>query len=120
MQVRSVYFIVYVADMDRAVRFYQQAFGFERSYGSPQWTSLQLGNGQVGLHGGRSDTDTRAIGLGLDVDDIEAAVARAVEAGARVSHPPQPREGEPIILAKVIDTEGNELTLSADKPDRVR
>lgn len=39
-----------VKDMDRAVKFYTDAFGMNKVYGHEHWTSMQLGTLNLGLH----------------------------------------------------------------------
>jgi hypothetical protein len=54
----SAYFVVYVADMDRATAFSRDALGVEVGFSSPDWTSLAIGSTAVGLHGGADGTQT--------------------------------------------------------------
>ncbi|NOT78664.1 MAG: VOC family protein [Bacteriovoracaceae bacterium] len=39
-----------VKDMKKAVSFYEQAFGMKNIYGDEYWTTMQLGNLNLGLH----------------------------------------------------------------------
>jgi predicted enzyme related to lactoylglutathione lyase len=39
-----------VSDMSRAVRFYTEAFGMKKIYGDEHWTTMSLGNLNLGLH----------------------------------------------------------------------
>ncbi|MGE4132145.1 MAG: VOC family protein [Bdellovibrionales bacterium] len=39
-----------VTDMNRAVRFYTEALGMKKSYGHEHWTTMEVGNLQLGLH----------------------------------------------------------------------
>jgi len=41
-QPSGAYFIVYVADMDRATKFYEETFGAMVNFRSPEWTSLRI------------------------------------------------------------------------------
>jgi len=40
-----------VRDMDRAIEFYSGALGLEVVYQSPYWSSVRIGESQIGLHG---------------------------------------------------------------------
>lgn len=40
-----------VTDMNRAVKFYSDAFGMKKSYGDNYWTTMTIGNLNLGLHG---------------------------------------------------------------------
>lgn len=44
-----------VKDMNRAVQFYQNAFGMKKTYGDEYWTNMTIGNLTLGLHGTEGD-----------------------------------------------------------------
>jgi predicted enzyme related to lactoylglutathione lyase len=111
MGVRETYFVVYVADMDRATRFYTAAFGADVKFASPHWTSLRIAGTAVGLHPG-AEGATRKIGLGFDVDDIDAACAAVEAAGGKVVVRPEHKPEDGITIGTIADTEGNELSLT--------
>ena len=111
MAVTKPYFMVMAADMDRAVRFYCDAFGLKPRFTSPAWSELAFGDAVVALHGGGT-TEPRDTGLGFEVDDIDAACRTVTAHGGSVVRAPEVRPGEGIRLATVADTEGNRLSLS--------
>lgn len=39
-----------VTDMKRAVHFYESAFGMKKTYGHEHWTTMTVGNLNLGLH----------------------------------------------------------------------
>jgi predicted enzyme related to lactoylglutathione lyase len=39
-----------VKDMNRAIRFYQDALGMTKTYGHEYWTTMTIGNLNLGLH----------------------------------------------------------------------
>ncbi len=45
-----------VADMNRAVRFYTEALGLKKAHGDEYWTSMTLGNLNLGLHWTEGDS----------------------------------------------------------------
>jgi catechol 2,3-dioxygenase-like lactoylglutathione lyase family enzyme len=51
-RVQKTYFIVVVADLDRAVRFYTQAFGASVVVGSPEWSEVTVAGATVALRPG--------------------------------------------------------------------
>ena len=57
MTVVATYFMVIVADMDRATAFYRDAFGADVKFASPYWTSLTIAGVAIGLHHGGDDDD---------------------------------------------------------------
>jgi predicted enzyme related to lactoylglutathione lyase len=111
MRVTKTYFMVYVADMDRAARFYRDAFGLVERSASESWTELGADGAIVALHAGRTGAPSD-IGLGFEVDDLEGACDRAVRAGGAIVRPPEERPGEPIRLAIVADPEGNRFSIA--------
>ncbi len=106
MKVTRAYYMLMVADMERAKRFYRDTIGLKERHASPEWTELTWGDATVALHGGAKE-DARDTGLGFDVDDVDAACAAVAKAGGKVVQPPQKRPGESITLATVQDPEGN-------------
>jgi predicted enzyme related to lactoylglutathione lyase len=93
-------------DMDRAVRFWCDAFGCRKALGGDAYTELSLSGASVALHAGHDGT-LRETGLNIEVDDVDAAMLAVTSAGGTIATPPEARPGEPIMLGKCADTEGN-------------
>ena len=90
--------------MQRAIRFYGDAFGIPVVEQSDDWSELGAPGATIGLHSGGSDEVTHT-GLSVTVDDIEAA-AKAVEAaGGKVIDVGEDLGG--FRLAEFVDTENN-------------
>jgi lactoylglutathione lyase len=111
IQVGKTYFIVVVEDMDRALRFYTDAFGASVVFRSAEWSEVTVAGATVALHRGGDDTQTPT-GLGFEVDDLDGALREVTRAGGRLTSPPRDRPAERIRLAQVADTEGNLLTVA--------
>lgn len=111
MEIQSVKFMLMAQDMDRAIGFYRDVIGLEVKFESHEWSELAYGDAIIALHGG-GDASIRHTGLGIQVRDVYAACREIKEGGGRVSSGPKERPGEPIILAEVVDTEGNVLALT--------
>lgn len=111
MKVTSVKYMLMVQDMDRAVTFYRDIFGFEVRVSSPGWSELAHGDAIIALHGGGdgSDHDT---GLAIEVEDIESAVKALAAGGAKILVEPRARTDEGILLANLRDPEGNNFSMS--------
>jgi hypothetical protein len=102
------WFELFTSDLDRALAFYGDLFGWDA-------TSAEEFGGYVsfGLHGERvagamanhSDGVPDAWTVYLKVDDVEAAAARAVEAGGQVVVDPMP-VGDLGHMAVVVDPTG--------------
>jgi predicted enzyme related to lactoylglutathione lyase len=109
--VLKTYFMLMVADMNRALRFYSEAFEVSVSFSSPEWSEFEVAGATVALHAGGSAADTET-GLGFEVADLHGALDQAARVGGRVTRAPQDRPAERIQLAQLADTEGNLITLA--------
>lgn len=111
MKPKAVKIVLMAQNMARAIAFHRDTLGFEESFSSPHWSELRVGDAILGIHGGGEGARVRT-GLSLEFEDVAAAFAAAIEGGAEAVMEPQQREGEPIILAMIADTEGNEIGLT--------
>lgn len=119
------YVVLVVADLDRAVRFYTEALGLPLGHRSGPYAQLATGVTRValyerqamastlGLEALRSpEPDAPAFELGFKVDDVDAAYAELVEAGAHPMTPPTDRPwGQR--TAYVRDPDGHLIELAA-------
>ena len=127
MRIRVKSISIYVNDQERALRFYQEAFGFLIIGDVPlddgsgdRWIEIQLPEDTIGLTllsakaakyfgetiGGWSN-------VVFSVDDMEAEVHRIQEAGGIVTREPEILEwGE---WAVVADPDGNQLGLTGER-----
>jgi uncharacterized glyoxalase superfamily protein PhnB len=87
----STFPILYVADVDRAARFYESAFGFERTYEWKEadrvvYAAHKRGDSQLafGEGDGRGGFE-----LCIYVDDIDRVAALLRKLGAREVKPPE-------------------------------
>jgi catechol 2,3-dioxygenase-like lactoylglutathione lyase family enzyme len=102
--------LIAVHDVEASSRWYQRLLGCASAHGGPEYERLVAG-GELVLqlhrwdvehdHGAIGDQDSRPYGNGVllwfEVDDFDAAVARAGELGAEVVLAPHrnPPEGQP-------------------------
>jgi predicted enzyme related to lactoylglutathione lyase len=103
---------VFIADMDRAVRFYNQTLGMNvlNHYGN-SWATMEAGGFQIGLHpaGAQSPGVPGSIVVGLVVDDLEASAAKLEAGGAlNVGHVKREEAGS---FLHFEDPDGNRLYL---------
>ena len=110
MNITKAYFMLPVADMNRALVFYRDVLGLEARFSSPDWTELAWRDATIALLGGGT-AEQRESWLGFYVDDLDSAVAAIEAAGCRTG--PERREG-PSRLVTFTDTEGNSLTIGAE------
>lgn len=106
LQIENIKFLLMVEEMDRAINFYRDVFGLEVATQSEHWSELSYGEVIIALHGGGSDEEHNT-GLSFQVKDVESVCQQVTEAGGSVVSEPASRPGEPIILARLMDTEGN-------------
>lgn len=112
MKIEAIKYVLWVQDMERAVRFYRDALGLAVQFESPNWTELGHGDSIIALHNGGSGIDTPT-GLSFHVDDVFGACAAIRDSGGEIIEAPHVRPGESILLSRVTDTEGNEFMLTA-------
>ncbi|HCN28700.1 MAG TPA: hypothetical protein DIT64_08015 [Verrucomicrobiales bacterium] len=111
MRPEKVKFMLLAADMRRAVRFYSETLGFEKVFVSDYWSELRCGDAILALHGGH-DGSANPTGLSLQYEDVFDAAARIEKSGGAILEMPNQREGEPILLGRFRDTEGNEAFIT--------
>ena len=107
MRPEKVKFMLLAANMQRAVAFYSRAMGFEQIFVSDFWSELRVGDAILALHGGH-DGSVTPTGLSLQFGDVFEAADRIEAAGGKIIEVPNQREGEPILLGRYRDAEGNE------------
>lgn len=102
--------LIAVSDVEASSRWYQRLLGCKSDHGGPDYERLVDGDGTLILqlhrwevehhHGAIGDPEQRPYGNGVllwfEVDDFDAAVARATELRAEVVLPPHrnPPEGQ--------------------------
>ena len=111
MHVERVKYVIWAADMDRAVRFYCGPFGGRLLRQNPAITEVGILDAVIGIHSGGEGKRTWT-GLSFQVPDVIAAGQEVVAAGGQLTLEPEPENGEPPHLAMCVDTEGNELMLT--------
>jgi predicted enzyme related to lactoylglutathione lyase len=110
MAAKNARFMLWVADMDRALAFYRDGLGLAVRMHNPFWSELDCGGARIALHPGAKG-EPRDTGVNFAVDDLDAEVARAAQAGAVIERGPEERPQEFIRIAHVRDTEGNLIYL---------
>jgi predicted enzyme related to lactoylglutathione lyase len=111
MKVERLKYIIWAADMNRAIQFYTSVFGGSILKQNDVISEVGIGDGIIGIHGGGEGNRTWT-GLSFQVPDVIAGAQEIVAAGGQLTREPQPENGEPPHLAMCMDTEGNEIMLS--------
>ena len=111
MDVERLKYVIWAADMDRAVRFWCDTFSGTLLRRSPAIAEVEIAGGVIGIHSGGEGRRTWT-GISLQVADVIAG-GRAVRAsGGSLAREPEPENGEPPHLAMCVDPEGNEFMLT--------
>ena len=111
MNVERLKYVIWAADMKRAVDFYATVFGGKVLKRNDIISELAICDGIIGIHGGGEGRRTWT-GLSFQVGDVIAGAAEIVAAGGQLVREPQPEDNEPPHLAMCVDTEGNEIMLT--------
>jgi predicted enzyme related to lactoylglutathione lyase len=108
--------MLYVNDIDRALKWYQENLGFRVNFASPYYASLQLDpiNFQLDLH--PTEAASKDVGYGpipyFKVKDINSTIDFLKTKGVKVSEPK--KEGKSPSFASFWDSEGNTLGLQEE------
>ncbi|MGK0187548.1 MAG: lactoylglutathione lyase [Verrucomicrobiales bacterium] len=111
MQVERVKYIIWAADMSRAIAFYRDVLGATVSRESEVISEIELCGAVIGIHGGGEGKRTWT-GMSFQVADVVVGAREVVAGGGTLSREPQEEDGEPPHLAMCGDTEGNEFMLT--------
>jgi catechol 2,3-dioxygenase-like lactoylglutathione lyase family enzyme len=66
------YAIKFVADMDKAVKFYRDVLGLQVKFESPGWSEFVTGDTTLALHPASEKNPAGKVELGFTVGDVEA------------------------------------------------
>ena len=111
MKVERVKYVLWAADMARALRFYREVLGGEVTKESEVISEVVVCGATIGIHGGGSGERTWT-GLAFQVPDVIAGAQEVVAGGGQLTREPEPEGGEPPHLAMCVDPEGNEFMLT--------
>jgi len=112
MKTIGVMHMLLVQDMDRAIRFYENTFGFTILQKSAFWSNLDCGHGKIALCSYGNKTELKETTLIIEVDNYKDAVDRIKESGGQVLKVAEPYEGAPVYNVIMIDTENNQIVAS--------
>ena len=105
------YVIEFVADMDRAVKFYRDALGLSLKFQSPGWSEFSTGETSLGLHPASEKNPAGSIELGFNVTNLEKFHQEMTAKGVQFSMPPTKQDFGGI-LAQFIDSEGRRCSVA--------
>ncbi len=111
MQVEKVKYVLWAADWQRCLNFYQSLFGGEIRLAMEVWSEIVIAGATIGIHGGGEGKRTWT-GLSFQVDDLREAIVRLKECGGDLTCEPNDTEEDPLHLAMCVDPEGNEFMMT--------
>ncbi len=138
---RIVHFEIEAADVNRAKKFYADAFGWEMDQQGPEmghYVVVKTGENtgkmeDIGINGGIYQEDTKklnAFSCVVGVDDADKAIADVKAAGGKVFDDNKTPDGKDLgekmdipgigTYVKCEDTEGNKFTLLQPSPDMMQ
>lgn len=111
MKVERLKYVIWAADMKRAVDFYASVFGGRILKQNDIISEVEICGGVIGIHGGGEGSRTWT-GLSFQVPDVIEGAREIVAAGGQLTREPEPEDGQPPHLAMCVDAEGNEIMLT--------
>lgn len=105
------YVIKFVADMDRAVKFYRDTLGLPLKFESPGWSEFITGETTLGLHPASDKNPAGSVELGFATSDLEKFHEEMLAKGVHFSMPPTKQDFGGL-LAQFIDSEGGHCSVS--------
>ncbi len=107
------YAIKYVADMNRAVKFYRDVLGFELKFESPEWSEFATGETTLALHRASEKNPAGSVELGFKVPGIQKFYEEMMAKGVKFSMPPTKQDFGGT-LAQFIDSEGGHCSVGSE------
>jgi predicted enzyme related to lactoylglutathione lyase len=97
--------IKFVADMNRAVKFYRDVLGFQLKFESPGWSEFATGETVLALHPASQKSPAGTVELGFTVPDVPEFHKEASAKGVQFMLPPT-KQDYGGLLAEFADSEG--------------
>ncbi|MCI0623704.1 MAG: VOC family protein [Acidobacteria bacterium] len=109
------YAIVFVANMQRAVRFYRDTLGLKLRFDSPEWTEFVTGETTLALHLASPKNPAGKVEIGFEVADLHAFHKEMTGKDVKFPMPPTKQDfgGE---LAQFLDSEGTAVSVGGPMP----
>jgi lactoylglutathione lyase len=105
------YVIQFVADMDRAVRFYRDVLGLPLRFQSPGWSEFSTGETSLALHPASSKSPAGSVEIGFNVSNLETFYQEMSAKGVQFSTPPTKQDFGGA-LAQFLDSEGGRSSVA--------
>lgn len=112
MAMKLSYVIEFVADMDRAVKFYRDTMGLSLTFQSPGWSEFATGETKLALHPASEKNPAGRVEIGFNVPDLTKFYEEMRAKGVNFPMPPKKQDfgGS---LAQFEDSEGAHVSVGA-------
>jgi predicted enzyme related to lactoylglutathione lyase len=112
MKTLGVMHMLLVKDMDRAIGFYENTFGFTLLQRSDFWSNMDSGKGKIALCTFGEQANLKETTLIIEVDNHKEATDRVKLYGGSIVSIGAPYPGAPVFNLVFTDTENNQVTAS--------
>jgi lactoylglutathione lyase len=107
------YVIKFVANMDKAVKFYRDVLGLKLKFESPDWSEFVTGETALALHPASDKNPAGKVELGFTVADLDVFYREMSAKGVLFSMPPKKQDFGGV-LAQFVDSEGAHCSVGAE------
>ena len=111
MSAKLSHIIEFVADMERAVRFYRDVIGLPLKFQSPGWSEFATGEITLALHPASEKNPAGRLEMGFSVPNLEQFHSEMAGKGVRFPMPPKKQDFGGM-LAQFVDSEGAHASVS--------
>jgi lactoylglutathione lyase len=107
------YIIEFVADMNRAVKFYRNVVGLTLKFESPEWSEFATGETSLALHRASEKNPAGTYDVGFTVQDLSQFHEQMQAKGVKFPMPPTKQDFGGT-LAQFLDSEGAHPSVGAE------
>jgi catechol 2,3-dioxygenase-like lactoylglutathione lyase family enzyme len=98
MPAQLTYVIMFVENMEQAIRFHTQVLGLPLKFQSPDWSEFLTGETTLALHRASAKNPAGKVQLGFKVPDLAAFGAEMAAKGYPFTQPPRLEEGTSVAV----------------------
>ena len=99
-----------VSELDKAIKWYSEAFGIEPYFNEPYYVGFNIGGYELGLQPEENSTKGTNVEAYWGVDDIQSSYDKLIALGATIQQAPMNVGGE-LMVASAIDPWNNLIGL---------
>jgi len=111
MSAKLSYIIEFVADMERAIKFYRDVIGLPLKFQSPEWSEFTTGEVTFALHHASQKNPAGRLEMGFNVADLQQFHLEMTGKGVSFTMPPAKQDFGGM-LAQFVDSEGAHVSVS--------